>query len=599
MNSLMDLGRSGFVAKNFSEISRFLPHVWAILCFIGVSGFWSLYSWNTGVEHIKQSDTTSVYFTVVMQYKHERDAMPPNQATEWRWSSLIKQVMEDQRALFASADVNSLYQASFNRYFGTVYRVTGDVTLGYKILVFPLNLLFLLGAYALFFHLTNKVFLASIFAVLASFPIAIPIAGEFFGMGPVTIYSRRNLFTAFAPFAIFLFYRWIHKPYLLLMVFAFVGLISNLHASGVLLAEILVIAYFIYNYKKSISWGYAAVFGLIALIFGFMSVGGLWGRVGGYLQGLVGSVSPKEQASISGFMEKQGIPDGLDFLFYPLRIYSHLPLELLHVMTVIAVGLVLWTAFLRHKEDSHAKQVLLFISGFAVLAYLGFSEFKYFLLIGAAAFALSWRRRGDDKFELTHYLILAIFLVSFVGMLLFQAGYHFIKDFPLVFDQLRGTRFLGLMVFAWLAVLISRVDWNTAGAWGRRVLIICVSIALLMAVRQDFRSWIRYKEDPDATALLDLAKWSKDNTSGDATFLVVSTRFAIIAERNVLLHERESRLMDRQELLKRSQGDFSELVKVAREKGMSYIVVKKDRAKLPADVLPVYDNPRYALVKVD
>lgn len=588
----------GLLAESRSDKSSLWLHAWAILFFIGVSACWSVYSWNTGVEHIKQSDTTGVYFAAVMQYRHEREAIPPSQRMEWQWSTLLKQVMVDQQALFASTNINSLYQASFSRYLGTVYRVTGDVTLGYKILVFPLNLLFLMGAYALFFFLAENRLLAAILAVLASFPIAIPIAGEFFGMGPVTIYSRRNLFTAFAPLAIFLFYRWIHKPYWLLMVFAFVGLISNLHASGVLLAEILVVAYFVYNRKKSISWGYAAVFGLIALIFGFMSVGGLWSRVGAYLQGLVGLVSPKDQASISSFMEKQGIPDELEFLFYPLRIYSHLPLEVLHVMTVIAVGLVLWTVFLRHKENSHAKQVLLFISGFAVLAYLGFSEFKYFLLAGVAAFALSWKRQDDDKFELTHYLILATFLVSFVGMLLFQVGYHFIKDFPLVFDQLRGARFLGLMVFAWLAVLISRIDWSAAGAWGRGVLIICVSMALLMTVRQDFRSWIRYKEDPDATALLDVAKWSKDNTSGDAAFLVVSTRFAIIAERNVLLHDRESRLMDRQELLRRSQGDFSELVKVAREKGMSYIVVNKGRVKLPMDVLPVYDNPYYALVKV-
>lgn len=587
-----------FIAKNIA-VSRLLPHLLAILFFIGVSGCWALYSWNTGVEHIKQSDTTEVYFSVVMQYGHEREAIPPNQKMEWQWGMLLKQVMADQKALFASADVESLYRVSFTRYLGTVYRVTGDVALGYKILVFPLNLFFLLGAYALFFHLTDKVLLASILALLASFPIAIPIAGEFFGMGPVTIYSRRNLFTAFAPFAIFLFYRWIHKPYLLLLVFAFVGLISNLHASGVLLAEILVITYFIYNYKKSASWGYAALFGLIAAIFGFMSVGGLWSRVASYLLGLVESVSSKEHVTISGFMEKQGIPDGLDFLFYPLRIYSHLPLALLHAMTVIVVILSFWAVFLKHKKNAHSKNILLFLSGFAVLAYLGFSEFKYFLLVGAVAFSLSWKQGVDHKFELTHYLILAIFFVSFVGMLLFQAGYYFIKDFPLVFDQLRGARFLGLMVFAWLAVLISRINRNTSRAWGKRTLIACVAIALLMTVRQDFRSWIRYKDDPDASALLDLARWSKDNTPDNATFLVVSTRFGIIAERNILLHDRESHMVYRQKLLERTKGGFPELKRLAQEEGMSYIVVKKDQVKLPAGTIPVYGNQRYALVKVD
>lgn len=581
------------------DLNRVLPHILATLLFIGIAAGWAFYSWNTGVEHIRQSDTTGVYFAVVMQYKHEREAIPSNQQTDWRWGSLLKEVMSDQKALFASTDVKSLYQASFNRYLGTVYRVTGDVTLGYKILVFPLNLLFLLGAYALFLHLTGKVLLATLLAVLASFPIAIPIAGEFFGMGPVTIYSRRNLFTAFAPIAIFLFYRWIHKPYLLLLVFAFVGLISNLHASGVLLAEILVLTYFIYNYKKSTSWGYAALFGLIAIIFGFMSVGGLWSRVASYLSGLAGSAAPKEHVTISGFLGKQGIPDELDFLFYPLRIYSHLPLELLHVMTVIVITLSFWAVLLKQREDSHGKNVLLFLSGVAALAYLGFSEFGYFLLVGIAAFSFTWKQGIDRKFELTHYLILAIFFVSFAGMLLFQVGYHVIKSFPLVFDQLRGARFLGLMVFAWLAVLLSRIDWSTSGKWGRRTLVACIIIALLMTVRQDFRSWIRYKEDPDSAALLDLARWCKDNTPNNAAFLVVSTRFGIVAERNVLLHDRESRMIHRQKLLERTHGGLPELRQLAREEGMSYIVVKTDQSMFPTGENPVYGNQRYALIKVD
>jgi hypothetical protein len=47
------------------------------------------------------------------------------------------------------------------------------------------------------------------------------------------------------------------------------------------------------------------------------------------------------------------------------------------------------------------------------------------------------------------------------------------------------------------------------------------------------------------------------------------------------------------------QGSLTELKQLAREKGMSYIVVKKDRVELPAGTIPVYDNQRYALVKVD
>lgn len=576
-----------------------LTHFWAILFFFAVAWGWAAFSWNTGIEHIEQSDATSVYFSVVMQYKHEREAVASSQKTEWQWAELLSQILTDQRAVYRSTDLNSLYQASFDRYFGTVYRVTGDVTLGYRILVFPLNLLFLLGAYALFFYLTRRVVLSAVFAFLASFPIAIPIAGEYFGMGPVTIYSRRNLFTAFAPFAIYLFYRWFQRPRLLIVVFAFVGLVSNLHASGILLAEILIIAYLFFNYKSTGSWAYSMLFGLAVAVCGFAAMGGLWGGVDLFFSSLMQELIPSAHAAFSGFVQKEGIPENLLYLFYPLHIYSHLPLMPLHVMTLFVFVLSCWVLFLGRRINTLARAPLLFLAGLAILAYLGFSEFKYFLLVGVAAFVLTWKQPSDLKFELTHYLIMATFFVSFIGMLLFQAGFYSIEGFPLVFNQLRGTRFLGLMVFVWLAVLTSRIDWKNSGLWGKRLFIMCSAIALLMTLRQDFRSYIRYKEDPDSVALLDLARWSKVHTPQDAVFLVASTRFGIVAERNVFLHDKESRTIRGQAILSQMQAGFADLVKLARDKGMSYIVVKKDRGGLPAGTIPVYDNQRYALVKVD
>lgn len=576
-----------------------LPHFWAILFFVVVAWGWATFSWNKGVEHIKQSDTTTTYFTVIMQYKSERAVVNSSQNAEWQWTDLLGQILADQRAVYRSTDLDSLYQTSFERYFGTIYRVTGDVTLGYRILVFPLNLLYLLGAYALFFHLTGKSALSTAFAFLASFPIAIPIAGEFFGMGPVTVYSRRNLFTAFAPFVIYLFYRWIQKPRLLVIAFAFIGLLSNLHASGILLAEILILTYLLYNKKNNKLLIYSAWFGLVVVVFGFVAMGGLWGKVESSFYSVIQEIIPSAHAALSDFMQKQGIPEGLLFLFYPLRIYSHLPGMLLHAMTLLVIVGSFWVLWVSDKVNARAKSTVLFMVALAILAYLGFSEFKYFLLMGVAAFVISRKQPFDQVYELTHYLILAIFFVSFVGMLLFQTIYFSIKDFPLVSDQLRGTRFLGLMIFVWLAVLISRMEWENVGVWGKRLFIVCSAIALLMTLRQDFRSYIRYKNDPDSIALLNVARWSKMHTHQDSVFLVQSTRFAIVAERNVYLHDRLSRTTHGQRILGQMQGGLFELKQLARETGMNYIVVKKDQVELPAGTIPVYDNTRYALIKVD
>jgi hypothetical protein len=186
-----------------------------------------------------------------------------------------------------------------------------------------------------------------------------------------------------------------------------------------------------------------------------------------------------------------------------------------------------------------------------------------------------------------------------MGMALFQVGYYAIDGFPLVFNQLRGSRFLGLMVFAWLAVLMAQIDWKASTDWKRRLLIFFVAISFVVMLRQEFRSYIRYRVEPDLIELLDVARWSKEHTTKNAQFLVVSTRFGIVAERRIFLHDRDSRASWGQNLVKRMNTGFPEINNLAHEKGMSYIVVKKDQVRLPADVHPVYENQRYALVKVD
>jgi hypothetical protein len=571
-----------------------LWHTSAVIAFVCVSWFWASLSWDKGVEHVKTSDTTSIYFQVVMQYRHERATAKPDETDGWRWKELAQQVWKDQRTTFTSTDLGTLYQASFLRYLGTVYRVTGDVTLGYKILVFPLNLVFMLGAYALFFRLTGKHALATTLAVLASLPIAIPLAGEYFGMGPVTIYSRRNLFTAFAPFTIFLFYRWAHRPGLLLLAFAFLGLISNLHSSGILLAAMLVMTYLLSNHWGGHAWLHSLGYSAATAIFGFVAMGGLWAQVSNIAKNLVQAAIPSALAAASGTGLRPEIPETSRYLFYPPHIYAQLPDTLVHAMTFLVIALPFGVIFMRRTMPERLHAPALFVAVMATTAFLAYSELKYYLLVAAVLFILTRRRPPDPAFELTHYFGLAIFYVSFVGMLLFQAGYFFADGFPLVLNQLRGTRFLGFFIFIWLAVLASRITWTDVQPWGRRTLVACAAIAFLMALRHDFRSYIRYKDDPETAALMDLARWSKANTPESARFLVASTSFAVIAERGVLFHDKEYRTSNGQKTRDRMQGGFPALNRLATETGMDYIVARKNLGELPA---PVYENSLLALVK--
>lgn len=571
-----------------------LWHAGAAIVFVCVSWFWASLSWDKGVEQVKTSDTTSIYFEVVLQYRHERAAAKLDEPDGWQWKGLAQQVWNDQRTTFASTDLRALYLALPLRYFGTVYRVTGDVTLGYKILVFPLNMAFLLGAYALFFRLTGKHTLAATLAVLASLPIAIPLAGEYFGMGPATIYSRRNLFTAFAPFAIFLFYRWVHRPGLLLVAFAFLGLVSNLHSSGILLAEILVLTYLLSSNWGGRAWLHALGYSAATAIFGFVAMGGLWAQVNDFAKSLLQAVIPSALAAVSDTSIGPDIPETMVYLFYPPHIYAQLPGTLVHVMTVLVIALSLGVIFLRRRMSARLHAPALFIAVMATTAFLAYSELKYYLLVAAVLFILTWKRPPDHAFELTHYFGLAIFYASFAGMLLFQAGYYFVDGFPLVANQLRGTRFLGFFVFVWLAVLASRITWTDMQPWGQRTLVACATIALLMALRHDFRSYIRHGENPETAALVDVARWSKAHTPENARFLVASTAFAVIAERDVLLHDKEYRTRAGQQTWDRMQDGFQALNRLAAETGMDYIVAAKNLSGLPP---PVYENSVLVLVK--
>jgi len=571
-----------------------LWHAGAVIVFVLVSWFWASLSWDKGVEHVQTSDTTAVYFQVVMQYRHDRPTAKPGDTDGWHWKELAQQVWKDQRTTFTSTGLDALYQTSFTTYLGTVYRVTGDVTLGYKLLVFPLNLVFLLGAYALFFRLAGKHGLAATLAVLASLPIAIPLAGEYFGMGPATIYSRRNLFTAFAPFAIFLFYRWAHRPGLLLLAFAFLGLISNLHSSGILLAEMLMMTYLLGSNRRCSAWLHSLGYGAATAIFGFVAMGGLWAQVSAFTKSLLQAAIPSALAAGSDTGLCPEIPETTRYLFYPPHIYDHLPDTLVAAMTVLVITLSLGVIILRRRMPAQLHAPALFVAVMATTAFLAYSELKYYLLVAAVLFVLTRKQPPDPAFELTHYFGLAIFYVSFAGMLLFQAGYSFVDGFPLVVNQLRGTRFLGFFVFVWLAVLASRITWHDVQPWGRRTLVACAAIAFLMALRHDFRSYIRYKEDPETTALMDVARWSKAHTPENAKFLVASTAFAVTAERDVLLHDKEYHTSAGQKTLDRMHGGFQALNQLATETKMDYIVVAKNLSGLPA---PVYENSVLALVK--
>jgi len=265
--------------------------------FFLLSAFWSIQFQDKGVEAIRTSDTTDTFYSIVINARDLHTTVP---------ASLLTQILEDQIAALKTGDLESLYHGQFNAYLKSVYLATGDVANAYKLLVGPLNFVYLVGCYLLFLAIggTRKISLA--FAILASFPIFIPIAGENFGMGPFTNFSRRHLFTAFVPIALYLFYRYRSDVRYLTLVFAFLGIIANLHASGILLIEIALITILLWYRTNRRSLINVALFLLTSCLTGFIALGSIWSVIGNFVSKLIASFVPSAYAMPANM--KAGIP---------------------------------------------------------------------------------------------------------------------------------------------------------------------------------------------------------------------------------------------------------------------------------------------------
>lgn len=563
-----------------------LIHCAALALFVLVAAFWAVHARDKGAEDIRTSDTTGVFYKAVIEAHGARQQYPQNK-------SIVESVSEGFVAAWRSNDLTMLYQATFDAYVRSVYLATGDVMDAYKILVFPLNLIFLVGTYLLCLHLTARPLVSAGLSLLASIPIVLPLAGEDFGIGPVTLFSRRHLFTAFAPWIIWLFYRNHSKVIGLVTTFALAGLVANLHASGILLIEILVVAYLLHAGADRRQFGIAAAGCLVACATASVAVGGLWAHMGSLVHSVLDSLVPSVAAAIG-----KSIPPQLRYLLYPPHIYAHLPDWVVHGMSVVATMIALAPLVFRHKVTRQTYAHLLFVAAFAVLAFLAASELKYWLAVAVALHLAGARQEPDRAFEFTHLLIIATFVVSFVGMLVFQWAFLATESMPLVFNQMRGVRFLGLLVFLWIAVLLRNLQWR-ATPWIARLFVIVAAILASFAdvrivVRDNFRVPAEHARTED---LMAAARWAKTNTESRSKFLIDSWAFGIVAERAVYLGDKNRRDDLWRDYVKHRKAGPQALIQLASQQGMDYAIIERG-SEMPQDVRVEYENDHYAIARV-
>lgn len=564
----------------------FLAQCAALALFVLVAAFWAVHAHDKGAEDIRTSDTTGVFYSIVMNAHVLRQDQPETK-------SLMRGVSDGLTSAWRSHDMAAMYQATFDAYVRSVYLATGDVMDAYKILVFPLNLIFLVGTYLVLLHLTERPLVSAGLSLLASMPIFLPLAGEHFGMGPVTLFSRRHLFTAFAPWIIWLFYRNHSSAAGLVTTFTLAGLVANLHASGILLIEILLVAYLLHAGFDRRQFGIAAAGFLAACATGSFAVGGLWAKVASFVQEMLASLIPSAAAATI-----KPIPEQLQYLFYPPHIYSHLPGWVVHGLSVGTTMIVLAPLAFRRKIARQTYAHLLFFAAVAIFAFLAASELKYWLVVAVTLRLAGARQEPDRVFELSHLLIIATFVVSFMGMLVVQWASLSTESMPLVFNQLRGVRFLGFLVFLWIAVLLRNLQWREAPRIARLFVIVAAILAsfadVRIVVRDNFRVPAEHARTED---LMAAARWAKTNTESHSKFLIDSWAFGIVAERAVYLGDKSQRDDPWRDYVKHREAGPTALIQLASHQGMDYAIIERG-SEMPQDVRLEYKNDHYAIARV-
>lgn len=493
----------------------------------------SFYSQGIGLEQRWSGDTTDTFYRVVTT---------TSEADRVVKGSLVGRIVRDQANIISTQPIHVWYQLSFENYLRAVYVETGDITQAYKLLVFPLNLLFLLGAYVLFRHVGCRSRWALLIAVVASMDIYIPWVAEKMGLGPVWTYTRRYLYTAFVPWLVFAYLYYFNRKVALGIVMLAAGVIANLHSSGLLLIGIFLLVWLSWHGRKLENWGITGLYAGGAALGAFYALGSIWGRLfSQVLTILLGMLMSSATAAtfFPALLEgKTLLAQYIQFMTYPPREYKNLPLLVIDFWVICTLLATLAPMLVRRYRPEYLSLSLML----AASACLLFTSFEAFSLWVALAIVLYLRAKNSvlesRYFEISCRLIVVTFWLAVPTLMFWQFMLTQVPNMPLGLEQVRALRFEGFFVFLWLASITAATSKAKPGKYRwYPVLLYSVLVVILLTQGRDIYKrhvrWLERSEYKNEVALLDLARWGKTNLPNNAHVFVGSSTFGVVSERRV------------------------------------------------------------------
>lgn len=569
-------------------------HGLPLAAIVGLAAASALFASGIGYEYRWTSDTTDTFYRII--------STTPESAVHGRglWSTLGTELGQ----VLAKEAITSWYQFLFDAYLRSVYLSLGDISLAYKLLVFPLTLVFGTVAYFFFHALTGNRWLALALAVAAWLPMPLSWAGERAGLGPVWTYTRRYLHTAFLPIVAWLYLKGSTETgqgRLLLIALVAAGIASNLHASGILLLEVLVLAWFVAGQLQPRRLLVAVAMLGLGFCFSVAAAGSIWIRGLNTLSKLLLSGMSGESFAATSIpllaAAQNVIPDDYRYLYYPPRIYDHLPGVMVDAWLIVTLAASLLP--LIWKRGRTGQHDVLFGAAAACLLFVSFEQFWPWVFLATVLFIAGRREQPSVALAMSAYLIVATFWVSVCGMLLFQTGLALIKGFPVIFDQLRGIRLMGFWVFIWIAALAAPLGARLPEATlVRRLLLAAIGVAVILHGQTAYRQYFR-GQDGDRIerklALLDLAAWAKANTPKESVFLVGYSAFGIVSERRIVQTDKSVRNTRIEWLPPKGISPPEETPALAVQYAAGYFLMPADGVPVSLKACVLYANTVYAL----